>query len=230
MKKSLAIILLAVFVVSFIPSPAQAVPLSSVRFFPCIAEDGTYKLTIRVGGFSVGGAVLDGGLGINGFGYQVRIRQNDDPWIYYFYGKEGLTLKYGKIPEGTKFEVEEGYYLNGSTSLSPALPALPVKGFTSSITLKGTDYPACFKQCDGNPLFKMYVLTRDDSYCILVSDVHPSVESQKALCFPGTDWVATNTPCEGWVCDNDCWDCDYRGFQRFSLKELWPIYMRRLGQ
>jgi len=224
MRKAITIIFLAVLLVSFIPSPVYAGSVNNIRFYPCIAEDGSYKLTIKVDNANVGGAAADPVSII--VASQVRVRKNGGPWTYYAYGINGLTLKYGELPEGTLFEVQNVGY-NGATGLSTALIAEPS---TSSITLMGTDYPACFKKCDGNPIFKMYVLTRDDSSCILVSDVHPSVESQKALCFPGTDWVATNTACEGWVCDNDCWDCDYLGFSRFSLQELWPIYERRLNQ
>jgi hypothetical protein len=221
MRKSLVIVFLAVFVASLIPSPVEAISVSNVRFFPCINEDGSYKLTILIGGYAVGGA--ENGVYI---GYQVRIRKNGGPWTYYTYGKMGLTLKYGDLPEGTKFEVQE-LYTNGYAEL---FTLSTVEPYTHSITLQGTEYPACWYKCDGIPLFKMYVLTREDSYCILVSDVHPSVESQKALCFPGTDWVATRTACEGWVCNNDCWDCDFLGFDRFTLKDLWDIYQRRMGQ
>jgi hypothetical protein len=226
MRKSLVFIFLTVFMISLIPTPAQAVSISHVKFFPCIDWDGTYKLTIRVDPAVYNGfGSVDTVQLVKYYGY-VRIRMNGGPWRGYFYGEGGLTLKYGELPEGTKFEVQEGYF-NGVTTPAGALNGGPI---THSITLKGKDYPACFKKCEGNPVFKMYLLTREDSYCILVSDVHPSVESQKALCFPGTDWVATNTACEGYVCDNGCWDCDYLGFSRETLKELWEIYQRRMGQ
>ena len=138
-------------------------------------------------------------------------------WVGTFWG----------LPEGTTYEFS---FYGGMTVIQPpeltlasAVPA------TYSITLEGTDYPRC-ENCTGEPLFKMFLLARPDSYCLLISDTHPSVERQKALCFPGTDWVATSTPCVGWVCDNDCWDCDYLGVERLSLKNLRPIYEKHLSR
>jgi hypothetical protein len=227
MRKGLAIIFLAVFIVSFIPSPVSAGAYENIHFYPCIAEDGSYKLTISVGNLNGVNGVPVESTSILVISSQVRIRKNGGAWHYYTYGTNGLTLKYGNLPEGTKFEVEHYYGSNGLTSISTSLNGV-LHG--RSITLSGKDYPACFEKCYGNPIFKMYLLTREDSYCILVSDVHPSVESQKALCFPGTDWVATRTACEGWVCDSGCWDCDYLGFSRLTMQDLMKIYERRMGQ
>lgn len=221
-KVGLSLLVLFVFAGIFSYS-VEATPLEYVRFIPCIDTDGTYKLTIQIGGpiYADSAGLMQNGVAF----YQARIRKNGGAWIYYEYGINGLVLKYGDLPSGTKYEVEllDIYGLEGITGNIVVEPSI------YSITLQGTEYPPCYKKCEGTPLFKMYLLTRPDSYCILVSDVHPSVESQKTLCFPGTDWVATNTACEGWVCDNDCWDCDYLGFERITLSDLKQIYMRRMG-
>lgn len=222
--KKVSLSLIAVFVLFGLFSySVEAKPLDYVRFIPCIDTDGTYKLTIEIGGPILTDSTVSAQNGV--FALQARIRKNGGPWTYYEYGVNGLVLKYGGLPSGTEYEVEllDVFGLQGTTGNFVADPII------YRITLQGTDYPPCFKKCEGSPLFKMYLLTRPDSYCILVSDVHPSVESQKALCFPGTDWVATNTACEGWVCDNDCWDCDYLGFERITLSDLKHIYKRRMG-
>jgi len=72
----------------------------------------------------------------------------------------------------------------------------------------------------------MWLLTKSDSACILISEFHPSVESQKSLCFPGQDWVADHAPCSGWVYDNDVWDCDVYGYERLPFSRLFKIYKR----
>jgi hypothetical protein len=70
-----------------------------------------------------------------------------------------------------------------------------------------------------DPLFMMWLLTRGDQGCILLSETHPSVERQRALCFPATDpdWTADNAPCADYVYDNDTWSCDAFGFPRLPL-------------
>lgn len=50
----------------------------------------------------------------------------------------------------------------------------------------------------------MWLLTRDDNACMLVSETHPSVERQQVLC----GWVADRAPCAGDIFDNDYWVCD----------------------
>ena len=72
----------------------------------------------------------------------------------------------------------------------------------------------------------MWLLTQPDSYCILISEFHPSVESQKRLCFPGQEWVADQAPCSGWVHDNDVWDCDMYGYERLPFLNLFKIFER----
>jgi hypothetical protein len=223
MRKGTLIVLLLVLFVSFIPNFVEASPATQVKFTPCIAEDGTYKLTIDINsGF---GPTLNGIVANGFYGYSARIRKNGGPWTDYNYGKSGLTLKFGQLPSGTKFEVELMAGVGADVLSSVFIIANPIY----SITLQGNEYPPCFKKCEGTPLFKMYLLTRPDSYCLLISDVHPSVESQKALCFQGIDWVATKTACEGWVCNNGCWDCDYLNFERLPFKDLKSIYERRMG-
>jgi hypothetical protein len=224
MKKGFIVIFAALLLALFIPNIAEAKPVDYVRFTPCIAADGTYKLTIAIG-YPGLGPTVNSSVSNGAYASSARIRKNGGAWFYYNYGKNGLTLKYGKLPAGTKYEVEllepNGYDVFTTAQI------LLVKVY--SITLEGAEIPPCFIACTGEKLFKMYLLTRPDSYCLLVSDVHPSVESQKTLCFPGTDWVATNTACEGWVCNNNCWECDYLGFERLTLKDLRNIHNRRMG-
>jgi hypothetical protein len=224
MKKGLVIIFALLTVAAFFPASVEAKSPDYVKFTACLDTDGTYKLTIEIFSYDVFLADFNGAP--NGVsGYQARIRRDGGPWTTYDYGKYGLTLKMGGLPAGTKVEVELlDFYTLGA--LSEGILLIPN---TYSITLQGSEIPPCFKKCEGTQLFKMYLLTRPDSYCLLISDVHPSVESQKALCFPGTDWVATNTICEGWVCNNDCWDCDYLGFERIKFSDLMKIYQRRMG-
>lgn len=224
MKKGLVVTIALLVLIAFLPASAEAKSPHNVRFIACRAFDGTYKLTIEISVDDIFLAEFNGvPNGVTGF--IARVRTNGGPWTTYEYGSYGLTLKMGGLPEGTKVEVE----LMDIYTAEAVGEGISVLANIHSITLKGPDIPPCFQKCEGTPLFKMYLLTRPDSYCLLISDVHPSVESQKALCFPGTDWVATNTLCEGFVCENDCWDCDYFGFERLSFSDLMDIYSRRMG-
>ena len=226
MKRGLLIFSLLIVMVAFFPHDVQAVTLGdSIRFYPCINANGLYTLKVEVvaytNGIQGGGAVLNGGLYLMG-------RKNGGEWTNYGPVYPGWIGTFWGNPEGTTFD----FYLTGMVFAIPNGVPLAFNGNGIgyySITLEGTAYPHC-EVCTGKPLFKMYLLTRPDSYCLLISEVHPSVESQKVLCFPGTDWVATNTPCEGYVCDEDCWECDYLGFERLSLKDLRPIFERHLSQ
>jgi len=90
--------------------------------------------------------------------------------------------------------------------------------------------PACPESPKAHePIIPMWLLTKPDSYCILISEYHPSVESQKRLCFPAQDWVADKAPCNGWVYDNDVWDCDIYGYSRLPFASLLKIYERHLA-
>ena len=87
------------------------------------------------------------------------------------------------------------------------------------------------------PLFMMWLLTRGDQGCILLSETHPSIERQKALCFPATDpdWVADNAPCADYVYDDDTWSCDAFGFPRLPLHDengpdLWEVWQRHAAR
>jgi hypothetical protein len=224
MKKGLLITIALLMAAAFFPASVEAKSPNYVLFTACLDTDGTYKLTIEIVAPHVFLADFNGAP--NGVtGYQARVRRDGGPWVTYEYGSYGLTLKMGGLPKGTKVDVEL-MDLFTLTELGEGILVIPN---LFSITLQGPDIPPCFQKCDGTPLFKMFLLTRPDSYCLLVSDVHPSVESQKALCFPGKDWVATNTVCEGWVCNNGCWDCDYLGFERIGFDDLMKIYERRMG-
>lgn len=80
--------------------------------------------------------------------------------------------------------------------------------------------------------------------CMLISETHPSVERQNALCFPTNDpdWQATNAPCAGPVWDDGSdyglWACDRQmrmyGAGRLPLfsddgRSLWSVYQRHLS-
>lgn len=75
-------------------------------------------------------------------------------------------------------------------------------------------------------LFKMYLLTGGDKFCVLISETPPSVERQQALCFPGEEWVAEQAPCAGPIYDDDVWACDPYGYPRLGLEDLRKIYER----
>jgi hypothetical protein len=223
MKRGLLIFTLLFVMIAFFPQDAQAISLLSIRFHPCINAKGLYTLKVEVveslGPLNSVSSVQ------NGYGLYLIGRKNGGEWKNYGPVYPGWLGTFWGNPEGTTFD----FYITGFNGFTGVPLGVIVNGFSYySIKLQGTEYPHC-EICKGEPLFKMYLLTRPDSYCLLISEVHPSVESQKALCFPGTDWVATNTPCEGYVCDEDCWECDYLGYERLSLKELRPIYKRHLS-
>jgi hypothetical protein len=229
MKRGLLIFTLMLVVIAFFPQDAQAIALApSLRFYPCINADGTYTLRVKVVE-NLGG--LNGIGGIENFvpiGFNLMGRKNGGEWKDYGEVYIGWLGTFWGNPEGTTFD----FYLthNGLNGFTGVPLGVPINGFGYySIKLEGTEYPRC-KVCKGKPLFKMYLLTRPDSYCLIISEYHPSVERQKALCFPGTDWVATSTPCVGYVCDEDCWQCDYMGFERLRLKDLREIYERHLAR
>lgn len=62
------------------------------------------------------------------------------------------------------------------------------------------------------------------TYCILISDTHPSVEVQTAKCFPGDGWFPRDASCAGAVRSDDTWACDdelaEEGWTRLPLAEL----------
>jgi hypothetical protein len=95
------------------------------------------------------------------------------------------------------------------------------------VLLEGTNWPACPEsKKQGEPLFQMWLLTRPESACILISEFHPSVERQEALCFPGQEWVAENALCSGWVYDDGYWDCDMYGYSHLPFADLFKIFKR----
>lgn len=76
----------------------------------------------------------------------------------------------------------------------------------------------------------VWLLTRGDWDCILVSETHPSVPRQQAKCFPLLDpnWVADNAPCAAPVMDDDTWECDRFTPWRRPLAELLVVYEEHL--
>jgi hypothetical protein len=225
MKRGLFVLFLLILAIAFFPSDIQAIGIGrAIIFHPCIRADGNYSLGVEVVEGMGNTLTLNQ---INSYtGYDLWGRTNHGEWKYYGQVSIGWTTKLWGLPEGTTVDFYFGYP-DGDGLLSLTLGLNGISYY--SIKLEGTDYPHC-ETCSGKPLFKMYLLARADSYCLIVSDLPPSVERQKALCFPGTDWVATSTPCVGYVCDEDCWECDYLGSGRLSLKDLRAIYERHLSQ
>jgi len=85
------------------------------------------------------------------------------------------------------------------------------------------------------PLFKMYLLTRGNWHCLLISDTHPSIERQNQACFPDLDpnWTATNAPCAAAVYDDDTWTCDkYTPWRLplFDLSVVWDRHLAKVGE
>jgi hypothetical protein len=76
----------------------------------------------------------------------------------------------------------------------------------------------------------VWLLTRGDWDCILVSETHPSVPLQRAKCFPRLDpnWTALNAPCAAPVMSDDTWECDKYTPWRRPLSELREVYQRHL--
>jgi hypothetical protein len=227
MRRVVLIFSLLLIMVAFYPQDVQAGYVGlSLRFHPCINAKGLYTLKVEVVS-NVGGPVSVGGAQYAA-SYYLMGRKNGGEWKNHGQVYAGWVGTYWGNPEGTTYD----FYLTemGAPGFTGELLATNNASTSySSITLEGTSYPYC-EVCTGTPLFKMYLLVRSDSYCLIVSDEHPSVERQKELCFPGTDWVATSTPCVGYVCDEDCWECDYLGFERLSSKDLRLIYERHLAQ
>lgn len=82
------------------------------------------------------------------------------------------------------------------------------------------------------PLFKMWLLTRGNEHCLLISDTHPSVGRQAQACFPNIyfAWEAYNAPCAAYVYDNDTWACDKYTPHRLPLDQLMGVWERHLGK
>jgi hypothetical protein len=85
------------------------------------------------------------------------------------------------------------------------------------------------------PLFKMYLLTRGNWHCLLISDTHPSIERQNQACFPDLDpnWTATDAPCAAPVYDDDSWKCDKYTPWRvplFNLRVVWDRHLAKVGE
>ena len=70
--------------------------------------------------------------------------------------------------------------------------------------------PPSFPSAGRVPLYALWLLTRGDWHCLIRSETLPSVERQRALCFPliDPDWTATNAPCAAPVYDDGNWACD----------------------
>lgn len=76
------------------------------------------------------------------------------------------------------------------------------------------------------PLFKMWLLTRGNEHCLLISDTHPSVGRQAQACFPRIylSWQATSAPCAAYVYDDDTWACDKYTPWRLPLDQLRGVW------
>jgi hypothetical protein len=138
-----------------------------------------------------------------------------------------VTFCDGTQVDGNHFDAPpdpwETYAYNKPIAQVEVYPFLPptINGGTTTVLGLINGYTiVASRNCEpADPLFMMWLLTRGDQGCILLSETHPSVERQKALCFPATDpdWVADNAPCADYVYDNDTWSCDAFGFPRLPL-------------
>ena len=125
-------------------------------------------------------------------------------------GTDGWTRTYTGLSEGSEFSA---FYLEYEEDVR-------------TITLDSS-LPSCGGSGSGaKPLFNMYLLTGGGKYCILVSNSAPSVGSQKALCFPGQDWVAEQVLCKATLYSNDYWSCDEYGKERLHVDDLMRYYER----
>ena len=79
----------------------------------------------------------------------------------------------------------------------------------------------------------MWLLIKNDppegylSYCVILSETHPSVERQEVLC----GWVADSAPCAGWLLSDGTWSCDaqrYRLAQMETLINAWDRHNQRM--
>ena len=123
---------------------------------------------------------------------------------------------------GTQTDLLSG--LPGGATVEAFIPIGPE---TESFAV-GPGLPACGTGSSGGakPLFDMWLLTGGGKYCILVSETHPSVDRQKALCFPGEGWVAEDVLCHGMLYDNDFWECDVHGKAKLHVDDLMKYYPR----
>jgi hypothetical protein len=190
------------FLMFVFPMSVEAAPVGHfILYTPCIAQDGTYRTAVQA-------IITDGGP------LELEYRINGGEWIYIGFVSNGWFKGHAYLPEGT---VIQYHYI--------------VDQIMYSIGFQGTDYPECPRAIpkSAEPLFQMWLLTNQDSSCILISEVHPSVERQKALCFPGQDWVAENALCLGWVYDDGLWDCDVYGYGHLPFADLFRIYKRHVA-
>jgi hypothetical protein len=159
-----------------------------------------------------------------------------------------ITISGDLDPEEVRIEV---IYCSGSTEVWQSIPEIPytihfpapflyLQVFYEdflAFTISRDCEPTAAEPIQAEPLFTMWLLTRGDQGCILLSETHPSVERQKALCFPATDpnWIADNAPCADYVYDNGTdyghWSCDAFGFARLPLHDkdgpdLWEVWQR----
>lgn len=215
MKRVLALAVLLALAVGFVPPVAEAANGSVVEISACQEADGTYTVTIH---FDNGGSLyrrhyhLDATM-VGGGVYQVQPQD--------VYGPE--TFVHTGWPAGTQVMAEM------DATPPPAEPTLITK-----MAVLGPHYPCCGSGCPSHsgssgrakPLFNMWLFTGGGKHCILVSDTHPSVASQQALCFPGQDWTAEELLCSGALYDDDSWECDVYGKDRLHVPDLMRYYER----
>jgi hypothetical protein len=202
-KKFLLVALVGLFM--FPTLPADAAPVGpTINLSACNAGNGTYTVTVS----GVYEEPFWGDLHTidptNPGGYgDGSTCQGDVP--------SGWSQTFPGLPPGSTFSA---YFWDD--------PGGTFKSITMNIIL-----PPC-NQAGAKPLFNMFLLTGSGKYCMLISEWHPSVERQKAACFPGQEWVAERTPCSGMVYDNGSWACDGFGFERLPLDRLQKVYEQHL--
>lgn len=204
-------LLLLVFavLVPMYPVEAKKAPKpKKVQFDACEYGNGTFRLTATVH--------MDPG--------EIRplwSKKNGGKKVHYGNVTDGWKITFTGIPEGTKYKFKLKKKVEGSLSTTAGARV-------NTIVLTKDTFPKCPKKGPNGAtaLFNMWLLTNEEKSCILISEAHPSVESQKASCFPGQEWVAENTLCSGYVYDNGFWGCDEFGFERLPVSELMKIFGR----
>jgi hypothetical protein len=178
---------------------AQGLPYDIV-LSACRASDGTYTATLT--------AYNDGSFWTD---LHVIDENRPGPW--------GECM--GSVPDGWTYAVEG---LSEGSEFSAYYWVYPEDLRTIRLD---SSLPSCgASSTAAKPLFDMWLLTGGGKYCIMISDTHPSIERQKAVCFPGEDWVAADAPCSGGVYAGDYWVCDSLGYERAPLSDLMDVYRR----
>ena len=228
------VFLFAIVFVSAVPTPAAALQMFTTwvgAFYEWSYGTGTYALTgadsanpaISFEGdfYCFGGSVYlytyaptDGQVTI-WYDLSGTVDSPVDLEIWTYSDTAGYDMNYGSVVGD---QIDGDFHYTGSVTLDVVNGGLIFiwADFYGCGTVQGDlklSLTGPFEQKPYQPAIKytMWLLTRNDgTACLLKSDTHPSVEAQKAFCFPEeTDrsWVADNVACFGGVDENDFWSC-----------------------